>query len=528
MTESTQTSYDDLPYGSQAFPQTHPDRMAVVAKLFGMVPVPLETCRVLELGCASGGNLLPMASQLPRASFVGFDLSARQIADGNQDIAKLGLRNVKLNQMDIMKVDASIGKFDYIIAHGVYSWVPPAVQAKILSICRDNLSPNGVSYISYNTYPGWRMRGMLRDMMLYHSKQFADPKQKVQQARAMLDFMTQNVPVENNPYGLMLKQEVESLRGQADWYLFHEHLEDVNEPIYFHDFADRAAKQGLQYLGESEFHTMLASNFPTAVQETLRKIAPDIIRTEQLMDFLRNRPFRQTLLVHQKVLLNRNVDWRSLEGCELASPAKPAIPGLDPRVAGTAQFKAPSGATLNTSNPIVKSAMTIMSERWPQSISFADLDVAARARLDTVSAPMPDAPVVPQDAKVMGAELLQCVAAGMVEVRMLPANFINAAGEYPTAPALVRHQASKGLRVTNSRHESVNLDEFNRQLVMRLDGQHNRAALLDVLEQLVKAGVLSIRQEGRAIVDSVDVRLIMSNAMDANLVSLAKAGLIEA
>ena len=148
MTEPHPTSYDELSYPGQAVAQTHPDRLAVMAKLFGMAPAPLSGCRVLELGCASGANLIPMAEQMPDASFVGLDLSSRQIADGQAVIAALGLQNIELKQLDISDANDSLGKFDYIIAHAVYSWVPPEVQDKVLAICNANLAPSGVAYVS--------------------------------------------------------------------------------------------------------------------------------------------------------------------------------------------------------------------------------------------------------------------------------------------------------------------------------------------------------------------------------------------
>ena len=98
-------------------------------------------CRVLELGCTDGGNLLPMAATLPRSSFLGIDLSGRQIAAGQKMIERLGLENVELRQMDIADVGEDFGTFDYIICHGVYSWVPPPVQDKILEICARRLAP---------------------------------------------------------------------------------------------------------------------------------------------------------------------------------------------------------------------------------------------------------------------------------------------------------------------------------------------------------------------------------------------------
>jgi cyclopropane fatty-acyl-phospholipid synthase-like methyltransferase len=140
---ATSTPYDLVPYDNFPSAQTHPDRMATVAILWGLEPPAVDRCRILEIGCAAGGNLIPMAVGLPQSSFFGIDLSARQIADGQRVVTELGLKNIELKQIDILDVSPEWGEFDYIICHGIYSWVPATVQDKILDICQQNLSPNG-------------------------------------------------------------------------------------------------------------------------------------------------------------------------------------------------------------------------------------------------------------------------------------------------------------------------------------------------------------------------------------------------
>ncbi len=164
---STPNAYDLTPYIDLSYVSTHPDRLATMARLLGRQPAPVENCRVLEVGCAAGGNLLPMAYQLPGAEFVGIDYSAGQIEDGTQRIAALGLSNMQLICADLADLvnpaesgaedgrDEALGSFDYIIAHGVYSWTPLPVRDALLALCRRVLRPHGVAYISYNTYPGW-------------------------------------------------------------------------------------------------------------------------------------------------------------------------------------------------------------------------------------------------------------------------------------------------------------------------------------------------------------------------------------
>ena len=140
---------------------------------------------------------------MPNARFVGIDLSARQIGEGQSQVRALGLTNIELRQFNIADVDASWGMFDFIISHGIYSWVPAPVRERLLAICRDNLARNGVAYVSYNTLPGWHMRGMVRDMMIYHAMAFPGAAAKVRQARGLIDFLAQSEPA-NSAYGMAL------------------------------------------------------------------------------------------------------------------------------------------------------------------------------------------------------------------------------------------------------------------------------------------------------------------------------------
>jgi len=503
------------------------DRLAVIARVFGLQPAPPSQCRVLELGCASGGNLISMAGILPRSTFVGVDLSVRQIADAQAMAARVGLANVEFMQMDLAQVDASAGMFDYVIAHGVYSWIPREAQDRLLAICHDNLAQGGVAYVSYNTHPGWRMRGMIRDMLVYHTRRFPDPAVKIAQGRALLDFMTGHVPTQDSPYGAFLKVEVEALRKVTDTYLLHEHLEDVNEPIYFHEFAERAQARGLRYLGDADFGSMLSSNLPSEVADTLRKIAPDLVEMEQYMDFLRNRPFRQSLLVHQGAPIKRDLDWHSLAGLHVASQMKPGSAAPDLRSTAIEQFKIPGGAGLGTPDPVVKAAMMVLSERWPQDIAIDDLHAAGRARLSDGPRAAPDPDAV-QDEERVTTELLRCYAAGLVELRVEALPMTLSISERPRASRLAREQARDTVRVTNLRHEPVPLDELTRQVIQCLDGEHDKAAIVEIAAKLAGQGVLEFRQGDQPIKDPATIRQILEVAVPQCLDRLAKLALLEA
>src|SRR5262249_7843017 len=149
-----------------------------------------------------------------------------------------------------------------------------AVQDRILAICARHLAPNGVAYVSYNTYPGWHLPGVVRAMMRFHADRFGEPAVRVRQARALLEFFD-GAAAGHDAYGGALRKELQLLRAVPDHYLFHEYLAEVNTPVYFHEFNARAEVHGLQYLGEAAFLEMLTEYFPPEVGETLRLLAPD-------------------------------------------------------------------------------------------------------------------------------------------------------------------------------------------------------------------------------------------------------------
>ncbi len=484
---STQrTSYDEVPYESFPFPQTHPDRLATLGRLFAIQPPPLERCRVLELGCASGGNLIPMAVAMPQAELVGIDLSAIQVAQGQAIIDALGLNNIRLLAMSITEIDDCLGTFDYILSHGVYSWVPDFVQEKILAICAGQLSPNGIAYISYNTLPGWRMRGMIRDLMRYHAMQFPEPAARVAQARAILDFLAKWAPAGNNAYGILLKSELEGLRRQPDYYILHEHLEDINEPLYFHQFIERAGRHGLQYLAEADFSTMLASNFPKEVNETVWRIAPDVIRQEQFMDFLRNRTFRQTLLVRKCLAVNRSLTPDRVMPLWVSAALRPVKPLPELHTEVEEEFRAPGGGVLKTPNPVTKAAIVLLAERWPGVLAFSDLLGKSLDRLNQERWAASESD--PHAETTLASDLLQCYAAGLIELHAAAAPFVTRPGERPKVSPLARWQARQSAaQVTTLRHEIISIDQNLARLLPLLDGSRGRKEINRLVMELALA-----------------------------------------
>jgi methyltransferase-like protein/cyclopropane fatty-acyl-phospholipid synthase-like methyltransferase len=518
-------SYDEVPYSNHPFAQSHPDRMATIATLFGLKPPPIGSCRILELGCGRGGNLVPMAEQLPGSDLVGIDLSAKQITEAQQWVERLEFKNIQLKQMNLADVDGSLGDFDYIICHGVFSWVPTEIQDKIFEICVKNLTPQGVAYVSYNTFPGWNMRGMIRDMMQYHSQHFELPQDRVNQSRALLDFLAKHSS-DKNAFGMLLKSELETLRKLEDSYLFHEHLEEVNSPLYFHQFAERAESHGLQYLGEVEISSMYSGHFPQEVVATLENVAANLIQMEQYTDFLRNRTFRQTLLVHKDQTLDRQLRPADLESLYVASPLIPENPNVELRSREPLTLvDPPSQRSVKVSSPILKSACLILSEAWPAGIGYSELRKNAQLRFDERMVVSADQ--IQEANKELGTDLLQFYVSNLIQIRSQSDCFSTQAGPRPEASRVARSQVEAGqTAVTSLAHTWQALDDFARHVLRNLDGDRNRSELVDILLNLVDDQTLALQTESQ--VNTCDqLRDILSQGLDQALSQLARAALVK-
>lgn len=523
------TSYDLVPYDSHPYAGSHPDNLATIARLFGLNPPAVERCRVLELGCASGGNLIPMAVALAEASFVGIDLSGRQIDEGRQLLERIGLENVELRHGSIVEIGPDDGVFDYIVCHGVYSWVDRDVQDAILRICSENLAPTGVAYVSYNTFPGWFMRGMVRRMMGFHASQFSEPQDQVQQARALLDFLIEAGPAGDPTYHALLVRELEILRGRQDSYLFHEHLEENNAPLFFYEFVERAEAVDLRYLGEASFGEMVAGNVSAVAERTLRELGAGLIHSEQYLDFLRNRTFRRTLLCHAKPEPNRQLDTDRLRGFHVGANLAPATSHPNLTTPGNVTFRGPGEVSITIEHPLLKSALARLREVYPRSVPFDELpDLAAPDFVSAESGPLRirSADSHDRDRADLGTMVFELYSKGLLELRVTPVRFRVDPGPRPVASPLARVQAESGRWVTNLRHEMITLSELECVLLPLLDGTRDHAALRDVLVERIVAGSLVVERRGQRIADEAGARPVATEIVEDALARIGRHALL--
>jgi methyltransferase-like protein/2-polyprenyl-3-methyl-5-hydroxy-6-metoxy-1,4-benzoquinol methylase len=515
-------SYDQIPYAVQSHPSAHIRKLEAMATLFGMHPQPTPHCRVLELGCASASNLTPQAIELPQSEFVGVELSERQVKQGQSIITTLGLPNIELRAADLLDIDASWGQFDYILCHGVYSWVPHNVQDKIMTICRENLSPNGVALVSHNVLPGWNFRGTIRDMMLYHVSKLKQPGEKIAQARSMLSFMTENCSTETT-YGQVLREELDFISTADDEYLFHDHLEDHNHPIYFYQFMERAEAEGLQFLDDSDLASMLSVRLSPAARDALAGLP--LVQQQQYMDFLRNRKFCRTLLCHQAVSLTRAIGVDDLRKFQLLlanrpEPFKPSFDSNEPLTLRVGKGE----ISISAGSPLAIAALEHLSNQWPRPITLDELHAASIQRLANVSNCGESFELL--SVADTARTLMGIFADGLLDYFVHPPTIANLVSNRPLASPLARLQASSGISVTNQRHQNCNLDDFCRYLVTLLDSEHDRAQMFDKIQAALAKGELTMPEDSETFqrVDQAHLEDVIANT----LTRLCKGSLLKA
>ena len=469
------TPYDRVEYIGGTFPQTHPVRLATVAALFGLTSPPPARCRVLELGCGDGSNLIPMAFHLPGSEFVGVDLAHLPIAAGQQRLRRLNLHNIRLLQGDVSVACEQLGQFDYVIAHGLYSWVPDAVRPQILRVAAERLTECGVAYISYNALPGCRIRHLVRELVGFRFGAGTSDPAQVKQVR---EFLQAFARIENKSDGHfleVLKREFEFVQEIPDYVLYHDDLAVDSKAFYLHEFAAAAQTWGLQYLGEadiSEMFTMAGFAEFDAMLATWSN--NDWLAREQYLDFTKGRRFRQTLLCGQAHRLSRELAAHRIGQFELRSRLR--VEHENPAIFDRSEV--PFRGTkrgLKIDEPLAKTALVRLGQIFPDTISFEDLLSDAIARCRAAGLTYSRAESGPALANMLWA----LVRADFIELLRDPQHLAPPPESPPRVSRLAADQVASGSKVTGALHTNFVLeDEFAAALVLAMDGSRDRGALL--------------------------------------------------
>ncbi len=438
--DATRESYEAVPYERLVHRFTHPDRIAVAVRLAGLDPPPVGTARVLELGCASGDNLVGMACGLPGGSFVGVDLSERQVAAGRSRVVSLGLANVDLRAGDLGDVDGGWGEFDYVVAHGVLSWVGEPVRRRLLEVCAERLSPRGIAFVSWNALPGWRFRALVRDVLLSGAATAESPSERAARARERLAFVAENVFEPESPWGRYLAERSAELAGESDADLLHDYLEGENQAFGLREVVGIARAAGLAFVGDAQEPWVPDEALPPGALRALEALEDPVAR-EELLDLLRERTLRQGLFVRSDVAAR-----------PVSAAGRALLTGLHaaaPPASGAAGDPGPE-------TPLAP-LLALLRAAWPATVPV----VQVAARLHGSGTPASE--------EGLALELARLQKRGLVELRTLPLSCGAPESPKPRASALARLQAGEA-RVTSLRHRNVELDPLAAAVLVLLDG----------------------------------------------------------
>lgn len=474
------TAYESVPYDDRPVAETHVDHLHAAARLAGLAAAAPETARVLELGCAHAINLLPQAAALPRARFVGVDVSPGQIEVARRRVEALGYAHVRVTCADVMDLELGDERFDYVVAHGLFSWVPDAVRDRVLTLAARVLAPGGVLYLSYNAMPAWGIREAVRRALLELVGDAEGARERVRRAREGLATLRAVRPLEGTPEGALMAAEIDGLRDKPDAYLLHEYLVPFTRAYWLREIVELARGAGLSYLDD-----VAPPSVPTAVGDDARvrlagalgARAGDAIAVEQLLDVVTFRQFRASLWCREDARREVPTPAAWLSSAWLAAEPS-ARPGDD-------------------------AALEALRARWPSDVAFDEL--ASREA----------------DCDVLAARMLAAWRRGDVTVRARRTGVPRELSERPRVWPLTRLEATELSFVTTPRHAYAPLDPFHAALIRHLDGSRGVAELVAALEREVEQGRLRAGGATAAQVIAALPRLVPSG-----LALLHRAGLL--
>jgi len=297
-------------------------------------------------------------------------------------------------------------------------------------------------------------------------------------------------------------------------------LHASHEPLYFHQFIARAKTYELDYLGDAFFHTMLPSNLPPATARAVYAFPDNVLQQEQMMDFLRNRAMRHTLLCHAGTpTLNRSpsVDWVS-QFCYTSSLNFTGVEGKN-------HIFENRKAKLVSENPIIQATFHALHEHYPQAMSFAALVERAAVLLQKS--------LNDDEKHTMSNALLRCYSQGIIEWHISPPALVIQVSDFPKASQLARWEIQYSNQITNLRCEWVTVEDIiGIRLLPHLDGSRNRSALLEIFKQWIANGELDLnitrQQSDEKIELPEEVKLaVLTKMLEEALLRLAKLGILE-
>lgn len=291
-------SYDAVAYPSAILPMVTPARIGGAGYFYGWEGPDPETCSYLEIGCGDGASLLGLAQAHPGARFVGMDLSGDAIARGQTLQAEAGITNVDLHRGDIMDYQRDGERFDYIVAHGVYAWVPPPVQPALLELIAARLAPGGIAYVSHDCLPATAAKLALNRFFTRHLPADLDAPEKVEAAFRLAAMLSRHQH-ETSRIKSQITQVIEDLPRESAFYVFHDQLSQHYNPASLRDIAVAAAPHRLAVVGDPRPTDLHLRDLDDEARAFIEGLGQDIVARGEALDMMRGvNMFRRTLFAH--------------------------------------------------------------------------------------------------------------------------------------------------------------------------------------------------------------------------------------
>ncbi|MCO6046132.1 class I SAM-dependent methyltransferase [Aeoliella sp. ICT_H6.2] len=412
-----------------------------------------------------------MAERFASSQFLGIDFAANEIASAQALAKEVGLKNVAFEQADLLNWDPDGEQYDYIIAYGLFSWVPDEVKERLFQVCRECLSPRGIACISYMTYPGCKQPESLRDLLQLRTEQCSSSEEKVAAAHRVLDFLDRaygNLP--SVPHSSYLRDEVQKIRQKEPHFLLLDELGVERDPCYLLQFVSWAAEHDLYYLGESELHMMFLENLPPESARELSAMNLDRLQTEQLIDYVVNRSFRCSLLASSDTGREPHLDALAMRKLCLKPRFKPA--GRAREEYSEAQFASRfSGEVTLRGVPLVTFCLTLAS--FPDS--FTEFSILLKSAETLAGKKFQN-----DEVARLCEDLLSLLVRKQVEVSAVSYAPPKSLPVKPCLTPLNRTLAQRHAMVATSNHTACKLGSYEKSLCALMNGTRTLAEIREV------------------------------------------------
>lgn len=289
----------DVPYPTFVHRQAMPVWLSTLVNFQGLKsPNITKPYRYLELGCAMGIHLHLTAAANPRGHFVGIDFNAQQLL-----VAKEGLEVTEIDNIEFIQasfetfLSLEIEPFDFIVTHGVWSWISKDNQEIMVNIINKLLKPNGVLYCSYMSHPGATTLIPVQKLMAEMSRNLnGDSATKAVQSLNLVRKLglTNTGLFEKVP---SLNQDLFELAQEKPNYIAHDFLSEHWQPQHSADMIRQFGKIGLSYIaGAGIIENLDVLTLPNEVQKLIKTL-PLVPLQETVKDIARHTLQRQDIYV---------------------------------------------------------------------------------------------------------------------------------------------------------------------------------------------------------------------------------------